>query len=65
MNNCYCQYEEGDTSLPDGFDPKSKLLVCRNLNIKRADYYDKTVTDLLTWNGELKDEDDIKNYRQW
>lgn len=66
MTFCNCCYEEGNDSLPDSFDPKGKLLVYRNLNIKRADYYDTVIHELLAWNGELKeDAEDIKQYRQY
>ena len=66
MKTCECCYASGNTSLPDMFNPTKKLLVMRGQMIKRADYYDKTVTDLLSWNRELKEDViDIKQYRQW
>lgn len=61
-----CVFGTGNSKLKDYYMPIKKVLVERGVIIKKADYYDKTISDLLLWNGELKkDVEDIKRYRQW
>jgi hypothetical protein len=62
-----CIYSTGNSKLKDNFYPSGTVLVMRGQNIKRTNYYDKTVSALLSWNGELKQVEDnnIERYRQW